>query len=97
MNAQKYGAALASGLAGSGVTAAQAEEVVGAMVAGGQLSPAVGAVATNVISGTAPLAAAAAPYVVRAGGTLAVGLFDVALLKGVADELRAALKGQCKP
>jgi RHS repeat-associated protein len=96
-NVQKYGAALASGLGGSSMTAAQGEEVLGAMVAGGQLSPAAGAVATNLVSGTAEVASAAAPYVVRAGGTFAVGLFDVALLKGVADELRAALKGQCKP
>lgn len=93
---QKYGLALASGLRGSGVTAAQAEEVVGAMAAGGQLSPAAAALATNTISGVAETATAAAPYALRFGIAGTLGLADVALFKGVADETRAALSGQCK-
>ncbi len=67
------------------------------MVAGGQLNPAVGAVLTNVITGTAPLAAETAPYVVKGGVYTAFALFDAVLFKGVADELAAIKKGQCKP
>jgi RHS repeat-associated protein len=93
-NLQKYGQAAASGLARAGP---QAEGTIAAMVAGGQLSPAVGAVATNIVTGTAPLAAAAAPYVVTVGGYAVLAGLDVLLFKGVADELSAALKGQCKP
>lgn len=93
-NLQKYGSAIASGLANAGP---QAEAVIGAMVAGGQLNPAVGAVATNIITGTAPLAAAAAPYVVRVGGYAVLAGFDALLFKGVADEEPAIKKGQCKP
>lgn len=70
---------------------------LGAMVAGGQLSPAVGAVLTNVISGTASLAAAAAPYVAKGGGYTALGLFDYALGQALYNEVAAIEKGQCKP
>ena len=62
-----------------------------------QLSPAVAAVATNVVTGTAPLAAAAAPYVVRVGGYLAAGAFDYVLGKVLISELAAIKNGQCKP
>ena len=89
-----YGAALASGLAGAGPVAATS---VSAMAAAGQLSPGVGAVATNVIAGTAPLAAAAAPYVVTVGGYFAIGGFDYLLGKGLIQELTAIKNGQCKP
>jgi hypothetical protein len=67
------------------------------MVDLGNLSPAVGAVATNVITGFAPVAAAAAPYLVKVGAYSAVGLFDAALLKGLIDEVSAIKKGRCKP
>jgi len=55
-----------------------------AMVAGGQLSP-------------APLAVAAAPYIVRVGGYFAVGAFDALLLNGLVAEVKAIKSGQCKP
>lgn len=63
-------------------------------MAGGQLNPAVGAVLTNVITGTAPLAAAAAPYVVTVGGYFAVGTFDYALGNALFKEV-AAIMGSC--
>jgi RHS repeat-associated protein len=93
-NTVKYGSAVAAGLANAGP---QAEEAAAAMVAGGQLSPAVGAVATNIITGTAPLAAAAAPYVVRTGGYFALGAFDYVLGKALISEIAAIKNGQCKP
>ena len=93
-NLQKYGQAVASGLANAGP---QAEEAIAAMVAGGQLNSAVGAVSTNIITGTAPLALAASPYVVRVGGYAVLAGFDALLYKGVADEVAAIKKGQCKP
>src|SRR5258708_29111110 len=93
-NLQKYGQAAASGLANAGP---QAEGTIAAMVAGGQLSPAVGAVATNIVTGAAPLAAAAAAYVVKVGGYAWLAGLDVLLFKGVADELSPALKRRCKP
>jgi hypothetical protein len=64
---------------------------------GGQLNPAVGAVATNIITGTAPLAAAAAPYVVKVGAYFTVGAFDALLLNGLVAEVKAIKSGQCKP
>jgi hypothetical protein len=67
------------------------------MVAGRQLSPAVGAVATNLITGSAPLAAAAAPYVVTVGSYFAVGGLDYVLGKGLYNEIAAIRKGACKP
>jgi hypothetical protein len=70
---------------------------VAAVVAGGQLSPAIGAVAANIITGTAPLAVAAAPYVVRAGGYFALGAFDYVLGKALFNEIAAIKNGQCKP
>ncbi len=62
-----------------------------------QLSPAVAAVATNVVTGTAPLAAAAAPYVVRVGGYFAAGAFDYVLGKALISEFAAIKNGKCKP
>jgi RHS repeat-associated protein len=93
-NTVKYGSALAIGLSNAGL---QAEGAVAAVVAGGQLSPAIGAVATNIITGTAPLAVAAAPYVVRTGGYFALGAFDYVLGKALFNEIAAIKNGQCKP
>jgi hypothetical protein len=67
------------------------------MVAGGQLNPAAGAVLTNIIEGTAPLAAAAAPYLVRGTGYLAAAGLDIVAGKALYDELAAIRKGTCKP
>jgi hypothetical protein len=49
------------------------------------------------IPDTAPLAAAAAPYVVKVGGYAALLGLDVVVGKALYDELAAIKKGQCKP
>jgi hypothetical protein len=75
----------------------QAEGAVAAMVAGGQLSPPVGAVATNLITGTAPLAAAAASYAVPIAA-YGVGFGSNAITgKALYDEVAAIKNGQCVP
>jgi RHS repeat-associated protein len=93
-SAARLAPALARALPAAGP---QAEEVIGAMVAGGQLNPAAGAVLTNIIEGTAPLAAAAAPYLVRGTGYLAAAGLDIVAGKALYDELAAIRKGTCKP
>jgi hypothetical protein len=88
------GSGVQNGLANFGP---QAQSVVGATAAGGQLSLPVAAVATNIIEGTGELASAAAPYVVSAGGYFVGGATDFVLFKAVAAERAATNAGQCAP
>jgi len=93
-NTMKYGSAISTGLAGVGP---QTQDVVDAMAAGGQLSPAAAFVATNVAAGTLSLATEAAPYVVKVAGYGVAGGMDYVFGKALNDEWNAIKKGQCKP
>jgi hypothetical protein len=55
------------------------------------------AVGTNVVEGTAPLAAAASPYVLTAAGALVTGGLDVVAYNALSDERAAIRQGKCKP
>ena len=74
-----------------------AQSVVGAMAAGGQLSQPLAAVTTNIIEGTAELTTAAAPYVVPAIGYGVAFGTNYILGTSLVDEANAAWHGHCVP